>query len=114
MTDSPVDDEEPGGQVPEDCTSCGACCHSARADWIEVFAVDERRMGPASLALSHELGSRRFMRFERGRCAALEERAGRWLCRIYEERPDACRWLERGSGTCSELIELHRLRRSGG
>jgi uncharacterized protein len=95
--------------VPEDCTSCGACCHSDQSDYIAVFGVDEARMDARALALTEQRDGRRFMRFAGGRCIALEEAQGRWLCAIYGMRPDACRWLERGSGTCQQMIAAHQL-----
>lgn len=69
-------------------------------------------MGARSLALTAEVDGQRVMRFSQGRCVALEQVEGRWLCQIYPERPDACRWLERGSGTCLEIIQARDLIRS--
>jgi Fe-S-cluster containining protein len=86
------------------CTACGACCFTDRADWIAVFAVDEARMDPAALALTHLVDGRRFMRVRDGRCAALGVAGGQYLCGIYASRPDACRWLERSGGEC--LVQI--------
>lgn len=49
---------------------------------------------------------RRFMEMERGRCRALDVdvAGGRFVCRIYDERPDVCRWLEPASSHCLDKI----------
>jgi hypothetical protein len=47
------------------------------------------------------------MRLAEGRCAALRIEdgtspgEGRFVCTVYEARPDACRELERGSPQCA-------------
>ena len=69
-------------------------------------------MGPEALALTSDDDGERVMRFAGGRCVALHQVDGRWLCRIYPERPDACRWLERGSGACLDIIQVRDLIRS--
>ena len=92
--------------VPEDCTRCGACCFSKQDDYIALFDVDVARLDAAALALTHERDGRRVMRFSEGRCEALVRRDDRLVCGIYAMRPDACRWLERGSGQCrAQLAE---------
>jgi Fe-S-cluster containining protein len=94
------------GAVPE-CTSCGACCFSTLPEYVRVFGCDYERMDDGARALTHFLGNRCYMRVEEGRCAALviDPATRRYLCSIYEVRPDCCRGLERGSGAC--LGELH-------
>jgi Fe-S-cluster containining protein len=94
--------------VEFECTSCGCCCFSTAPEYIRVFEVDEARMGGAELAFTEEVEGKRVMRFRDGRCGALEVRDGRYLCSIYEMRPDACRWLEPGSGACREHIRDKR------
>lgn len=101
-----------------DCLTCGACCFSERLDYIEVFAVDRARMDAQARALTTERGGRRFMRASPSRggrhCAALApESAGRFPCAIYACRPDACRWLQVGSGECLDQrrSKLERARR---
>lgn len=69
-------------------------------------------MDEAALALTETDGDRRIMRFEEGRCLALDLREGRFRCRIYPMRPDACRWLERGSGICRSMIAARALVRA--
>lgn len=87
------------------CTACGACCFSTLPEYVRVFGFDWDRMGDAARELTHFIGNRCYMRLEEGRCAALRidpeaEGGARFTCAIYEERPDACRALERGSGAC--------------
>lgn len=85
------------------CTECGACCSSRDPRWIAVFEGDRERMDDRALALTVELEGRRYMRMDPAQgCAALVGRR----CGIYAVRPDACRWLERGSSVCRSLIEL--------
>ncbi len=69
-----------------------------------MFEVDRRRMNEAELGLTVLRGDARFMRFEQGRCVALRIADGRHTCEIYEDRPDACRALERGSGMCRSFL----------
>lgn len=87
--------------MPE-CTSCGTCCFSTLPEYIRVFGVDMDRMDDAAVAFTHFIGNRCYMRMEGGRCAALvvDAETRRFLCSIYEMRPDCCRALERGSGAC--------------
>jgi hypothetical protein len=101
--------------VPE-CTACGACCFSTLPEYVRVFGCDFDRMDDRARSYTHFLGNRCYMRLEEGHCAALSIGMGpashegglpppgssgpRFLCAIYEMRPDACRSLERGSGAC--------------
>jgi uncharacterized protein len=110
------------GASPDDCTTCGACCFSRAPDYLRVFGLDYERLGDDAERLTHFLGNRVYMRLEDGHCAALriEPESGRYLCSIYERRPDVCHWLERGSGHCraerseklgrarERLVELRR------
>ncbi|AKT37949.1 YkgJ family cysteine cluster protein [Chondromyces crocatus] len=107
--------------VPEDCTFCGACCFSTLPEYIRVFGVDHDRMDDRARALTHFIGNRCYMRLDEGHCSALklDPQEGRFLCSIYEARPDCCRALDRGSGACRgelhekrqrPLIALERLR----
>jgi hypothetical protein len=87
--------------APE-CTACGACCFSDLPEYVRVFGVDYDRMGDRARSFTEFLGHRCFMRVEGGRCAALviDPAARTFTCAIYDERPDCCRALERGSGAC--------------
>jgi hypothetical protein len=94
-------------EVPGDCTRCGTCCFSDLPEYVRVWGCDWDRMGDHARSLTEFIGNRCFMRMEGGRCAALvlDPVAKTLLCSIYEERPDCCRALDRGSGAC--LGELH-------
>jgi len=113
--------------TPADCTTCGACCFSQAPDYLRVFGTDYDRLGDDAERLTHFIGNRVYMRLVDGHCAALqiEPTSGRFLCGIYERRPDVCRWLERGSGYChaertektvraeARLVELRAVRAEG-
>ncbi len=98
--------------TPE-CTACGTCCFSTLREYIRVFGVDLERMDDRARAYTDFDGHRCFMRIEDGHCSALvidPDAAGgpTFKCAIYAERPDCCRWLERGSGACrGERHEKH-------
>jgi uncharacterized protein len=111
--------------VPDDCTACSVCCFSTLPEYVRVYGCDHDRMDDRARGLTHFIGNRCYMRIEDGRCAALvlDPERGRFLCSIYEARPDCCRGLERGSGACRgelqekrerPLIALERLRRARG
>lgn len=90
---------------PADCRDCSRCCFSTRADYIAIFAFDWDRMtAPARALTTNGPRGRRHMRFSNGHCEALvPDASGRRLhCSIYEERPDVCRALVRGTGDCRE------------
>ena len=94
------------GGVPE-CMACGVCCFSTLPEYVRVFGGDWDRMGDEARALTRFIGNRCYMRIHDGRCAALviDPVARRFTCAIYEERPDCCRALEPGSGSC--LADRH-------
>jgi uncharacterized protein len=80
---------------------------------VRVFGYDWDRMDERARSFTHFLGNRCFLRIEEGRCAALlvdltDPTRPRFLCSIYEARPDVCRALDRGSGAC--LGERHEKR----
>ena len=88
------------------CTSCGGCCFSTEPGYIGVYSVDLARMDERAVSYTAVAGGKRFMRFDGGRCSALQinAAAGRCACAIYEQRPDACRWLSRGSAACLSMV----------
>lgn len=85
---------------------------------------DHARLGDAAGTFVTFIGNRAYMRLADGHCAALRiELSGRFVCTVYEARPDACRDLERGSPQCAgELYtkagragaKLVQLRKGGG
>lgn len=84
------------------CTACGACCFSELPEYVRVFGGDWERMSDRARTYADFRGQSCFMRIEGGRCAALviDPVARSFTCAIYEERPDVCRSLARGSGAC--------------
>ncbi|HTJ82809.1 MAG TPA: YkgJ family cysteine cluster protein [Polyangiaceae bacterium] len=116
--------DEPGFP-PADCRPCGRCCFSELPEYVRVFGVDWDRMGERAQEHAELIGNRMFMKMRDGHCTALAiDIEGRtFSCSIYEERPDVCRSLERGSGQCrADWIDkaarpdvaLERLRASRG
>lgn len=84
------------------CLACGTCCFSTLPEYLRVFGVDLDRMDDRAQALTHFLGNRCYLQLDEGHCKALviDPVARRYVCSIYEMRPDVCRALERGSGQC--------------
>jgi Fe-S-cluster containining protein len=108
-------------EVPPPCLQCGACCFSNLETSVRVTGDDYERLGAAVEDLVHFVGNRAYMRLADGHCAALRiELEGRFVCTVYETRPDACRDLERESLQCAgelftkagraatRLVELRR------
>ena len=85
-----------------ECLDCGTCCFSSLPEYLRVFGCDHDRMDDRARELTYFAGNRCFMRIEDGRCVALviDPERRRFVCSIYEMRPDTCRSLERGSGAC--------------
>jgi Fe-S-cluster containining protein len=104
-----------GAMEPESCTQCGACCFSADDRHVLVRLEDHTRLGARAEALTHFRHSLCFMRMPDGYCAALEIHPdGRFLCSVYEQRPDICRELERGSPACAHERDVKRTLRDSG
>jgi Fe-S-cluster containining protein len=106
---------------PPPCLECGTCCFSNNERSVRVTGDDYERLGDAVEELVHFVGNRAYMRLADGHCAALRiELEGRFVCTVYESRPDACRDLERESPACAgelftkagrataRLVELRR------
>lgn len=92
----PLDDHLPA------CLECGTCCFSNDEMSVRVTGDDYERLGDAAADLVQFVGNRAYMRFAGGHCAALRiELSGRFVCSVYEARPDTCRDLERGSPQCA-------------
>ena len=90
------------GASLEDCRDCGRCCFDEDATYLPVFFVDLDRMSEHTRAFTRTEEGRTYMSLREGRCAALtiDPVAGRFVCGVYEERPDVCRALQRGSAQC--------------
>jgi Fe-S-cluster containining protein len=89
-------------EPPPPCLECGTCCFSNNEASVRVTGDDYARLGDAAEDFVHFIGNRAYMRLADGHCAALRvERAGRFVCTVYERRPDACRDLERESPQCA-------------
>lgn len=84
------------------CLACGTCCFSDIDRYVRVTGNDYERLGDDAETFVQFLGNRAYMRMADGHCAALEvvreHRA--FVCRVYEQRPQICRDLERGSAQC--------------
>lgn len=80
-----------------DCCACGACCR-------EGFDQVTVGMREAVVWKQPQMVVRRGPRFsllrEGGRCAALSEAEGRYHCRIYQDRPQACHEVVPGDRRC--------------
>jgi hypothetical protein len=92
-------------KTPTDCLRCGACCFSPAEAFVRVTGPDWARLGDAAERLAHFIVHRAYMKMADGHCAALELRttpAGEpeFFCTVYENRPQICRDLARGSPEC--------------
>lgn len=87
--------------IPE-CLACGACCFSVLAAYVRVTGLDHARLGERADEVVWFDGNRAYMRMTDGHCGALriEPISGRFICSVYETRPDVCRELSRGSAAC--------------
>ena len=90
--------------MPDDCTTCGTCCFSHLETYVAVTGDDHARLGDDAEKYVVFDGYRAYMRMAFGRCAALLIENGRFLCAVYERRPDTCRNLARSSAECAGEI----------
>ncbi|HTA89644.1 MAG TPA: YkgJ family cysteine cluster protein [Polyangiaceae bacterium] len=97
-------------EVIPPCLACGTCCFSELATYVRVDGSDHARLGSQVGALTIFDGHRCHMRMYDGHCAALvvDVTNQRFVCSIYENRPNVCRELERGASACRG--ELHEKR----
>ncbi|RMG14698.1 MAG: YkgJ family cysteine cluster protein [Planctomycetota bacterium] len=94
--------------VPE-CLDCGACCCSAYPRHVVVRGEDHAVLLPEELErYTVWLENVCVLGRVEGRCAALDVRTGRAVCRIYPRRPEPCRSFARGSDACAQARERHR------
>jgi uncharacterized protein len=88
---------------PPACLSCGTCCFSTLERYVPVTGDDHARLGEAVDELVAWVENRAYLRLEDGHCAALaiDPDSARFICTVYERRPQVCRDLERGSPACA-------------
>jgi Fe-S-cluster containining protein len=74
---------------------------------VRVLGSDHERLRERADDLTHFIGNRCYMKRTHGQCAALavEVTTGRFVCSVYQQRPDVCRDLERASPQCR--AEIH-------
>lgn len=101
--------------TPADCTRCGTCCFSESERHVQVSGDDYERLSEGADDAEdwvHWIGNQAFLKItgSPGRCSALQVADGRYLCAIYERRPEICRTLERGSPACAGERALKELR----
>jgi Fe-S-cluster containining protein len=73
--------------------------------YVRLDGADWGRLGAEAERVAHFIGNRAYMRMNEGHCAALDVRrnasGGReFFCTVYDERPQVCRALARGSPEC--------------
>jgi Fe-S-cluster containining protein len=93
------------GEFHSNCLACGVCCHSQLETYVRVSGDDWARLGEAAERVAHFIGHRAYMKIKNGHCAALELQKDDdghcvYFCTIYEQRPQLCRDLARGSPQC--------------
>jgi hypothetical protein len=93
------------------CTSCGACCAHFRVSfyWAEADArgIPDEYVVPVGRL---RLAMRGTEVTTTPRCIALEGVVGEHTaCSIYERRPQPCRELEPGDGSCERARARHAL-----
>jgi len=92
--------------TPDNCLCCGVCCFSHLDTYVRVTGDDWERLGVEAARLAHFIGHRAYMKMTGGHCAALQLRrldggATEFFCSIYDNRPQVCRDLARGSPECA-------------
>ena len=93
-------------EIPANCLHCGVCCHSKSSTYVWVRGDDWSRLGDEADELARFIGNRAYMRMEDGHCIALVIRpradggGPEFYCSIYDQRPEVCRDLGRGSLEC--------------
>ncbi|WP_221031588.1 YkgJ family cysteine cluster protein [Actomonas aquatica] len=107
----PSPDPPPGESTafaaPE-CLACGACCFSSAAQYVRVTGADWSRLGAEADRWAVFDNHRAYLRMVDGHCAALQlepadpsiDQPARFVCAIYDQRPQTCRDLGRGSPAC--------------
>jgi hypothetical protein len=95
-----------------DCVACGRCCHHG-PNTVQLHEPDEERLGQELAEYTFIISKPPFFRFMKNdgiRCIGLNvAQPGRFPCKIYENRPEACRIVEPGSPACLEARRLGHL-----
>lgn len=93
---------------PPPCLACGVCCFSTLDRYVRVGGDEYARLGESADTLVQFVENRAYLRLVDGHCAALsiDAGSGRFICSVYERRPDACRDLARGSPQCRGELAL--------
>ena len=96
--------------TPSDCQRCGVCCFSPSDEYVWVTGYDWTRLAEQAERHAHFIGNRAFMKMHEGHCAALaitrlDDDTLHFHCTVYEQRPEICRMLERGSPECLGELE---------
>ncbi len=88
------------------CLGCGSCCFSKLDSYVRVNGDDHARLGERVPELTLFIGNRCYMRMHEGHCAALliDLDTRSFVCSVYEQRPEICRELQRGSPECAGEI----------
>lgn len=96
------------------CLTCGACCFGTSDRYVPVSGDDHARLADGAERRTQFIGNRCFMRMHQGHCAALElSQDGRFVCSVYQQRPQVCRDLARGEASCqAELLQKRALSQS--
>lgn len=88
---------------PPDCVLCGACCYTTNPFYVGLGPEDVARLAPGEAErLTFTTPEGTFMRLDEGHCGALDAGGGRFLCSIYDRRPQVCRDFGRGGAGCTE------------
>jgi uncharacterized protein len=99
-----------GVDDPPACLACGTCCFSRLETYVPVTGDDHARLGEHAERLVVFHGNRAFLRMEDGHCAALhvDTAANAFVCTVYDQRPETCRALARGSAECHGELAAKR------
>ncbi|MFO0557877.1 MAG: YkgJ family cysteine cluster protein [Polyangiales bacterium] len=102
-------------RLASQCTSCGACCFTSDPQYIELWSVDRERLGSALDQAAHRINDRWYLKMADGHCRSLRvetdaQNQQRFLCSIYDRRPDACRAFAEDSRAC-QLVRADTLAR---
>lgn len=89
-----------------DCQTCGLCCAlpTDKAGSGDTYVAVEPTDAVPEQYVRSRLEGGRFLRFNGGRCSALQGMPGVCVsCRIYDQRPSVCRSFQPGQTLCVYL-----------